>query len=165
MFPCRQRQAVSLVLRMGGQVSRDVGLRFRINPDLVPTNRRGVEPGGVLVCATRNSSAGADGGTPGEFDVSGANGTATHGIAATVSQGTAAMAAARAPNYSNHQLQQSDLQRRGRRRLVALGPAVDRALCADACAAPRTRRDHLSVINGFFLHGQRARRDQRCLYA
>src|SRR5262249_28887595 len=139
----------------GGGVLRDVALRMRSNPDFVPTNRHGVEPCGALVCATRNSSAGADDSTPGKFDVSGANGAAARSIIAAVSQRTTAAIAAVGLSYCNYQPQQQ-----AGNGVAGLGwslsdlPLIVRYPENLAQASVRGGIVY-EVTNGFCLHGQR----------
>ena len=140
----------------GAGVSRDVVLCVRSGPDLVPPNRHGVESHLFCVCAARESRAAAD-------DVSRANGAATCSIPAAVSQGAAAITAALGRSCSNHHRQQSGRQRPRQRRPVALGPADDRALYANACTVRRKRRDHLRSHQRALPSWPAAHRDQRCV--
>ena len=121
----------------------DVVLRIRGTRELVPTNRHGV---GFF--ASAKCYSGVDDGRPRKFAISGTSGAASQPILAAGSQ--AALTAALGPSYSNHHRQQSGQQRRRRRQPVALGPADDRALSADAYTARRKQRDHLSPAGSAF---------------
>src|SRR5215469_15837448 len=116
----------------GAGVSRDVVLRMRSNGNLVRASERGIEPGGYLACAARETSAGADDRPQSKLE---ADDAVPCRSPAAVCRRTATMTAAPGLSQSQHQPQQSGRQCRRPHRLVAFARGVDRARAADACAA------------------------------
>jgi hypothetical protein len=88
----------------GRGVSRDVVLHIR-SLHLVPTNWHGGGADPFSAWAARECSAGPNASAQSKYDVSGANGAATHGIPAEASLSTAALTMALALSCSNHQPQ------------------------------------------------------------